>query len=88
METIKINIQETVEVQLPVYRKDNYHAYLVYSKDECLEICHSKYTGNRIGVCHSGLAWNSESTQDCSKEEFETIYAKTLQKINEIALAV
>jgi len=84
-ETIEIEVKNstttTKEVTMPLYRKDNCHAYKVISKDECISVCHSEYNKPEIGVKHSSIAFFSEQTTDCNRIEFDTLYQQVAMKL-------
>jgi len=67
--------EKTVEIVLPVYRKDACHYYKVYSEDNCILVCDLDFNFG-ISKSHTGLAYSMKETQDCSKEEFEENYNK------------
>ena len=76
---MKLQIEEynmkTVEVELPVYRKDACHYYKVYSEDNCIIVNDLDFNFG-ISKSHAGLAYSMKEIQDCSKEEFEENYNK------------
>ena len=88
-ETVEIEISSsttsTKEVTLPIYRKDNCHAYKVISKDKCISVCHSEYNNPEIGVKHSCIAFCSETTQDCDRSTFDLLYQKVAMKLDLLA---
>jgi hypothetical protein len=90
METFKLKIQEikTVEkeISLPSYRKNDCHAYKIYSEDKCIQILHGSTLDKTIQTAHAGLAFNSSDTVECTEEEFTTLYNETLEALNSIAL--
>lgn len=76
---MKIQTQEyttkTVEIELPVYRKDLCHYYKVYSENNCIAVCDLDFNFS-ISKSNSGLAFCRKEIEDCSKEEFEENYNK------------
>jgi hypothetical protein len=79
METLKIKIsksvEEIVEIQLPVYRKNECHAYYVYSETEAIKVTDlDKHYS--VSQTFSELAFHLESYKDCTREEFMEVYDK------------
>lgn len=71
-----------VEITLPLFRSNGHSAFKVYSDQGCIWAAH----GHRplIQDAHVELAWNSESTKDCTEEEFMKVYNQTLSDINDL----
>lgn len=67
--------EKTVEIELPVYRKDLCHYYKVYSENNCIVVCDFDFNFG-ISKSHVGLAYCRKDIEDCSKEEFEENYNK------------
>lgn len=86
METIEIEVEKTTkelkQIALPLYRKNTCHAYKVYSKERCISITHGLDSSLLVQVAHSGLAWNSPDSQDCTEAEFMDLYNETLERLN------
>lgn len=76
---MKIQTQEyttkTIEIELPVYRKDLCHYYNVYSENNCIVVCDLDFNFG-ISKSHVGIAYCRKEIEDCSKEEFEENYNK------------
>jgi hypothetical protein len=85
METIELKVNRTVtevkSIALPVYRIDNCHAYMVPSKDKCIQVNHG---GLRpaIEACHAELAWHGKETTDCTESEFKQKYQEVRQRLD------
>lgn len=76
---LQIKVQEyttkTLEIKLPVYRKDACHYYKVYSEENCIAVCDLDFNFS-INKSNSGIAFCRKEIEDCSKEEFEENYNK------------
>jgi len=91
METLIMKVKETtereVEIKLPVFRTDGRNYFKVFSKDNCLHI--STYDFSlRIQLTHSGLAYDSADTKDCSEETFLEAFDRIRTKQEEIATSL
>jgi hypothetical protein len=85
METMQITITKSVsevkEIRLPLFRKNCCHAYKVFSKDKCLQVCYGRNVDPSITVAHAGLAWNDSENVDIDESAFNNIHAETSARI-------
>jgi|GEM_PF-3911420 len=84
---IKTNriIESEIHVDLPLYRKGGAFFYMVSSESECVAVCAvAEYL--EIGKRHAGLAWNNDSSVDCTREEFENAFANASYELGKIVM--
>lgn len=73
---VETKVISEVEVTLPIYRKNGGQAFKVFSEQECIWVSASYRPS--ISISHSGLAWNTDETVDCTESEFMEIYNKAM----------
>lgn len=71
----------------PIFRKDDCHAYKIFSATHCIQVCHGlTFSGdNHISICHAGIAHHSTDTKDCSEAEFIGLYSKVRAELDQLA---
>jgi len=89
LKKMKISIanvtMETVEVELPAYRKSRCHFYKVFSDTHCIEVCTLK-NYHSVSFYNSSNALH-RSHEECTKEEFEAALKETIAILNAQALS-
>lgn len=80
----KIKLEnETIEVQLPHFRKSSAHVYKVISDKNCIQVFLP--FSNVIGMVMGGielqpasLAWNSNTSEECTEQYFVKCFKNTV----------
>jgi hypothetical protein len=90
MNIIKIQTERKeiseVEFTLPHFRVSASHAFMVYSKDNCINVCRVEGIES-IGNNHAGLAFVLES-DECDHEQFANVYKDVQLILNAKALII
>jgi len=85
METIKITVRESVEkeveIKLPLFRKNQATAYMVFSDKKCISVTHHAALDPQIQIAHFGLAFQLEETKDCTEEEFRFALNEAMDRL-------
>ena len=73
-----------VDISLPHYRKDGCHYYAVFSDKECITVRpESDPIQASICVNHISLAWNSDSSVECTQAQFKEAFDFTEYQIKQ-----
>ena len=67
--TVDITVKCKKTITLPYYKMGKCHAYMLYDKNECIQVC---FGVERVGITmgHAGLVFLNEEDQECSESDF------------------
>lgn len=85
---MKITLNNTVEVDLPHYRRNTAFIYKAFQDGDeikCLQVTYNPILNPSIIIAHKEIAWLD--TEPCTREEFEIEFAVIFPKIKDIGIA-
>lgn len=80
---IKKFTEEAVQITLPHYRKSSAHVFKIYSEEHCIVVTDLKGHYS-ISQVHSGLAFNSSESVECTEEEFNKVFNEVKQIMSKL----
>jgi hypothetical protein len=80
--TIKREIEETYELELPAYRKNICYYYKIINETEALQVCFGEYSKKQISETYITSAL-SLAKEIGTKEEFEEKFNEVMAILND-----
>ena len=80
--TIKREVEETYELELPAYRKNICYYYKIINETEAILVCFGEHLSKQISEAYTPSAL-SLAKEIGTKEEFDAKYDEIMQLLND-----